>query len=315
MTPNTPIWVAGHRGLVGSAMVRALHARGYRNLLLKTHAELDLTREADVTAFVAQERPALVVLAAAKVGGIQANNTLRYDFIRQNLMIATNVIEACRTHDVTRLINLGSSCIYPREAPQPMTEESLLTSALEPTNEPYAIAKIAAVVMIESCNRQYGTDYLSLMPTNLYGPGDNYDLNGGHVLPSLMRKFHEAKIAGHAPVTIWGSGTPQREFLHSDDLAEAILFAAEHVRAADVPRALLNVGSGQEVTIRQLAEAIQKAVGHQGTLLWDASKPDGTPRKLQDTRRLDALGWKSRITLVEGLRRTYQDFLSEHCAR
>ena len=314
MTPHTPIWIAGHRGLVGSAVVRALQARGHQNLLLKTHAELDLTREADVMAFVAKERPALVVLAAAKVGGIQANNTLRYDFIYQNLAIATNVIDACRQHGVARLINLGSSCIYPRDAPQPMTEDALLTSQLEPTNEPYAVAKIAAVVMVESCNRQYGTDYLSLMPTNLYGPGDNYNLDGGHVLPSLMRKFHEAKVAGHTPVSIWGSGSPHREFMHSDDIAGAILFAVEHVHAVDVPRALLNVGSGEEVTIRQLAEAIQQTVGHQGPLVWDASKPDGTPRKLQDTRRLDALGWKSQVTLSEGLRRTYQDFLREHHA-
>jgi len=312
MTPDSPIWIAGHRGLVGSAVVRALQARGHRNVLLRTHADLDLTRQADVEAFVAHERPALVVLAAAKVGGIQANNTLRYDFIQQNLAIAANVIEACRRHGVGRLINLGSSCIYPRDAAQPMAEEALLTGPLEATNEPYAVAKIAAVVMVESCNRQYGTDYLSLMPTNLYGPGDNYDLNGSHVLPALIRKFHEATTAGHAPVTVWGSGTPRREFLHADDLAEAILFAAEHVRAADVPRGLLNVGSGQEVTIRELAEAVQRTVGHTGPLVWDAAKPDGTPRKLQDTRRLDALGWKARITLADGLHRTYQDFLREH---
>jgi GDP-L-fucose synthase len=314
MNPDSPIWVAGHRGLVGSAVVRALQARGHRNVLLRTHAALDLTRQVDVEAFVARERPALVVLAAAKVGGIQANNTLRYDFIQQNLAIAANVIEACRRHGVGRLINLGSSCIYPRDATQPMAEEALLTGPLEATNEPYAVAKIAAVVMVESCNSQYGTDYLSLMPTNLYGPGDNYDLNGSHVLPALVRKFHEAKVTGHAPVTVWGSGSPRREFLHSDDLAEAILFAAEHVRATEVPRGLLNVGSGQEVTIRELAEAVQRTVGHTGPLVWDATKPDGTPRKLQDTHRLDALGWKARITLADGLRRTYQDFQREHAA-
>jgi GDP-L-fucose synthase len=304
----TPIFIAGHRGLVGSALVRACAARSLPTLT-RTRQELDLRNASAVTDFIGTARPHTVIIAAAKVGGILANNTLRYDFIAENLAIELNLIEACRVHRVPRVLFLGSSCIYPKLAPQPMREDCLLTSALEPTNEPYAIAKIAGVKLIESCNHQYGTDWLSAMPTNLYGPGDNFDLHGSHVLPAMLRKFHEAKLAGDAPVTLWGSGTPRREFLHVDDLADACLHLLTTVHAGQVPGDLVNVGCGTDVTIRELAAMAQRTVGHRGAIVWDASKPDGTPRKLMDVSRLAGLGWTARIGLEQGMAGAYRWFV------
>jgi len=309
MTPR--IFVAGHRGLAGSAIVRALRQRGEADLLLRTRQELDLLDQAAVMAFFASERPTQVYLAAAKVGGIHANNVQRGAFLYENLIIAANIIEAARRYGTAKLLFLGSSCIYPRMCPQPMREEHLLTGALEPTNEPYAIAKIAGVKLIESYNRQYGTAWLSAMPTNLYGPNDNYDLETSHVLPALIRKFHEAKLAGNAPVALWGSGTPLREFLFVDDLAEACCFLMEQARAGDVPMDLYNVGSGHEVSIADLARLIQGIVGHRGDIRWDPSKPDGTPRKLLDTSRLAERGWTARTPLAEGIRRAYEAFVAQ----
>ncbi len=290
------IYVAGHRGLVGSAIVRALKARG-QDAVTRTHAELDLCDQAAVNRFFATEKPTHIYLAAAKVGGIHANNTYRADFIYQNLMMAANIIHAAHANGARKLLFLGSSCIYPRLCPQPMKEEHLLSGPLEQTNEPYAIAKIAGLKLCESYHRQYGCDFVTAMPTNLYGPGDNYDLQNSHVLPALLRKFHEAKERGNVAVPVWGTGAALREFLHVDDLAEASLFIMDRI-------------SAQEVSIRALAELVQKTVGHTGDLAWDASKPDGTPRKLLDTARLTGLGWKSRITLADGLRSTYAHFLA-----
>jgi GDP-L-fucose synthase len=305
-----PVFIAGHRGLVGSALVRACTARGLP-LLTRTRQELDLRDGAAVDRFIAETNPQTVIVAAAKVGGILANDTYRYDFIAQNLAIELNLIEACRIHRVPRVLFLGSSCIYPKHAPQPMREEHLLTGLLEPTNEPYAIAKIAGVKLIESCNRQYGTDWLSAMPTNLYGPGDNFDLTSSHVLPAMMRKFHEAKLAGHAPVTLWGTGTPRREFLHVDDLAAGCLHLLEHVHAGQVPGDLVNIGCGEDVTIRELAALIQQTVGHTGEVIWDSNKPDGTPRKLMAVNRIFSCGWRSCIELRAGVSATYQWYLRE----
>jgi len=309
MNPFDRIYIAGHNGLVGTGLVRALRARGFTNLVLASRTELDLTRQAEVESFFAQENPSFVVFAAAKVGGIVANNTWRYDFIHQNLLMAVNVIEAARKSGVKKLLFLGSSCIYPKLAPQPMPEDCLLTGALEQTNEPYAIAKIAGVKLVENCNRQYGTDFVSCMPTNLYGPGDNFDLTSSHVLPAMMHKFHNAMLAGNAPVTLWGSGTPKREFLHVDDLAEACLFVLQRVKAGMVPGDLINIGCGEDLSIAELAVLVQRTVGHQGEILWDRSKPDGTPRKLQDVSRLKALGWSAKIPLTVGLASTYRWFL------
>ncbi len=311
MTPTDKIYIAGHGGLVGSGLVRALQTRGFSNLVLRTRAELDLCRQAAVEAFFQAEKPAYVLFAAAKVGGILANDTYRYDFIHQNLMMAANVIEAARIHGVRKLLFLGSSCIYPKLAPQPMREEHLLGGTLEPTNEPYAIAKIAGLKLVENCNRQYGTDFISGMPTNLYGPGDNFDLTSSHVLPAMMRKFHEAKLAGHTPVTLWGSGTPKREFLHVDDLSDACLFVLEHVKAGAVPGDLINIGCGTDLAIAELASLVQRTVGHTGRIEWDRSKPDGTPRKLQDVSRLKGLGWSAKIPLADGLAATYRWFLQQ----
>jgi GDP-L-fucose synthase len=308
---HAPIFIAGHRGLVGSALVRALQARGHTRILTRTRAELDLTRQDQVEAFFAREKPTYVHLAAAKVGGINANNVYRAQFLAENLAIALNVIEAARVHGVAKLLFLGSSCIYPRLCPQPMREEHLLSGPLEPTNEPYAIAKIAGVKLIEAYNQQYGTQWLSAMPTNLYGPGDNYDLANSHVLPAMLRKFHEAKLAGQVPVHLWGTGTAQREFLHVDDLGDACCFLMEQVAAGSVPMDLYNVGSGQEVSIKELALLVQQIVGHTGEIRWDASKPDGTPRKLLDVSRLSGRGWQSKVTLREGLARTYADYRIE----
>ncbi|HET7731196.1 MAG TPA: GDP-L-fucose synthase [Usitatibacter sp.] len=310
-------YVAGHRGMVGSAIVRALRARGEADVLTRTHAELDLASQAQVRAFFEAERPARVVLAAAKVGGIHANNTYPAEFIYENLMIEANVIHEAWRSGVRELLFLGSSCIYPRMAPQPMREDALLTGILEPTNEPYAIAKIAGIKLCESYNRQYGVDYRSVMPTNLYGPGDNYHPENSHVIPALIRRFHEAKESGAPEVVIWGTGTPMREFLYVDDMAAASL----HVMGLDAKtyaantRPMLshiNVGTGVDVTIRELAETIGRVVGYRGRIAFDPTKPDGTPRKLMDVGRLNALGWKARVGLEEGLSLAYRDFLAGH---
>jgi GDP-L-fucose synthase len=307
MSPGDTIFVAGHRGLVGSALVRRLGSGGYGNLLLPSRAELDLQDQAAVDRFFDTERPDIVFLAAARVGGILANATYPADFITSNLGIGLNVVTAAHRTGVRRLLNLGSSCVYPREAPQPMREDHLLTGPLEPTNEPYAVAKIAVLKLCESFNRQWGTDFISVMPTNLYGPGDNFDLETSHVLPALMRKFHEAKTAGAGEVVVWGSGRPRREFLHVDDLADACVFVMEQAE----PPELVNVGLGRDLSIAELAETIRDVVGFQGRITFDASKPDGTPRKLLDVSRLEAAGWRARIPLRAGIEDTYRWFL-EH---
>lgn len=299
------IFVAGHRGLVGSAIVRKLREKGYDNLLLKTRSELDLTDQAAVRAFFKSERPDHVVLAAAKVGGILANSTYPADFIYQNLAIEVNIIHEAWLAGVKKLLFLGSSCIYPKLAPQPLKEEYLLTSSLEPTNEAYAVAKIAGLKMCEFYNRQYGARFISVMPTNLYGPGDNFDLNTSHVLPAMIRKFHEAKTRGDGSVTLWGTGTPRREFLHVDDLADACVFLLERYEDP----AFLNIGVGEDVTIRELAELVRRIVGFGGDILWDSTKPDGTPRKLLDVSKLKALGWEPAISLEEGIEDTRRWYL------
>lgn len=350
------VYIAGHRGMVGSAIVRQLQQRGHTNIITRTHAELDLTDQSAVNAFFEQVAPDQVYLAAAKVGGIFANNTYPAQFIYENLMIQANIIHAAHTHGVQKLLFLGSSCIYPKQVPQPMREEALLTGTLEPTNEPYAIAKIAGIKLCESYNRQYGRDYRSVMPTNLYGPGDNYHLVNSHVLPAMIRKFHLAKLAGHGdikgivadqqrygeipadikimigleselPVTIgsritpktgitlWGTGTPCREFLHVDDMAAASVFVMELDKAAydantQPMLSHINVGFGSDVTIREAAEAVAEIVGYRGNIEFDASKPDGTPKKLMDSQRLENLGWKASIALADGLRQAYADYLN-----
>lgn len=307
MDRSARVFVAGHRGLVGSAITRRLRAAGYDNLILRTRRELDLTDQAAVRRFFSDEEPEHVVLAAAKVGGILANNSYPGDFIGENLMIQTNVTEAALRAGVRSFLFLGSSCVYPKHAPQPMREEHLLTSALEPTNEWYAVAKIAGIKLCQAYRRQHGFPATCLMPSNLYGPNDNFDLATSHVLPALLRKFHEAKVARADRVVVWGSGTPRREFLHVDDLADAVAFLLERGEAHD----LLNVGVGADQTIRELAETIRDVVGFRGALEFDASKPDGTPRKLLDVSRLAAMGWKPKITLREGLERTYRWYLEE----
>jgi GDP-L-fucose synthase len=315
MKKDARIYVAGHRGLAGSAIERRLRAKGYGNLLLRTHAELELTDSAAVAEFFAAERPEHVVLAAAKVGGILANDTQPAEFIYQNLAIQTNVLHAAWRNGVQRLIFLGSSCIYPRECPQPMKEEYLLTGPLEPTNRAYALAKIAGVEMCWSYNRQYGTRFLAVMPTNMYGPGDNYDLRSSHVLPALIRKAHEAKLRGDARMEIWGSGRPMREFLYSDDMADACSFLltmeeerfARLTAPAELP--LVNIGAGREISIGELARLVTEVVGFKGQLVFDPSKPDGMPRKLLDSGRLEALGWRAQTGLREGLQRVYKLYL------
>ena len=311
------IFVAGHRGLVGSAIVRALQARGCEHIITRTHAELDLTDQASVRRFFAEQRIDHVYLAAARVGGIHANNTYPADFIRDNLLIQTNVIDAAWQHGVERLLFLGSSCIYPRLAPQPMREDSLLTGPLEPTNEAYAIAKIAGIKMCESYRRQHGADFRSVMPTNLYGPGDNYHPENSHVLPALIRRFHEARKRGAKSVAIWGTGTPRREFLYVDDMASACLHVMHLPRAVydahtSPQLSHINVGTGQDVTIREVAEVIRKVTGYEGDIAFDTSRPDGTPRKLLDVSKLAALGWRAQVSLEEGLARTYASFRAEH---
>jgi GDP-L-fucose synthase len=308
MSPDKKIFVAGHSGMVGSAIVRRLQAKGYADIVVRTHQELDLLDQTEVHAFMQKERPDYLFLAAAKVGGIQANNTYRADFIYQNLTIEANTIHAAYQAGVQRLLFLGSSCIYPRDCPQPIKEEYLLTGPLEATNEPYAIAKIAGVKLCESYNRQYGRQYVSAMPTNLYGPNDNYDLANSHVLPALLRKAHEAKQRGDSKLEVWGSGKPMREFMHVDDMADACVFLMER---QDVTDGLYNVGTGSDVTIGELAEIVMDVVGFNGELVFDASKPDGTPRKLLDVSRLNAIGWRATIGMRQGIEQTYRDF----CAR
>ncbi|MEW6331749.1 MAG: GDP-L-fucose synthase [Pseudomonadota bacterium] len=307
MKSDAKIYVAGHRGLVGSAIVRRLQAGGYVNILSRTHAELDLIDQHVVEGFFEKEKPEYVFLAAAKVGGINANNTYRADFIYQNLMMESNIIHAAYRHGVKKLMFLGSSCIYPKHAPQPMKEEHLLTGLLEPTNEPYAIAKIAGIKMCDAYNRQYGTNFMSVMPTNLYGLGDNYDLQNSHVLPALIRKMHEAKIRNAREVVVWGTGTPRREFLYSEDLADACVFLMEKYDAADIGE-FINIGTGSEITIHDLAELVADITGFRGKLVFDASKPDGTPRKLLDVSRLHALGWEQKTGFRDGIANAYADF-------
>ncbi|MBE2888567.1 GDP-L-fucose synthase [Geobacter anodireducens] len=307
MDRSARIYVAGHRGLVGSAIVRKLTAEGYGNLLLRTSGELDLRDQAAVAAFFAAERPDYVFLAAAKVGGIVANNTYPAEFIYDNLMIEANVIHSAYRTGVSKLLFLGSTCIYPKMASQPIREEYLLTGPLEPTNEAYAIAKIAGISLCRSYNRQYGTRFIAAMPTNLYGPNDNFDLEKSHVLPALIRKFHEAKVAGAPSVTIWGTGTPLREFIHVNDVADAALYLMRHHEGNDI----VNIGSGEEISIRDLALLVKKIVGFEGELVFDASKPDGTPRKLSDVSRLHSLGWRHRIGLEEGVGGTYEWFVGQ----
>lgn len=306
MEKTAKIYIAGHKGLVGSAIVRALTAAGYTNLLTRTRAELDLLDAKAVSAFFANEKPNYVFLAAAKVGGIMANQTKPADFIRENLILQNNIIGAAHENKVTKLLFLGSSCIYPKLAPQPIKEEYLLTGLLEPTNEPYAIAKIAGIIMCQSYRRQYGSNFISVMPTNLYGPNDNFDLETSHVLPALIRRFHEAKENSLPSVTLWGSGSPMREFLHVDDLAAACLHLMSTYNEADI----VNIGTGEDCTIKELAETIKNVVGFQGEIRWDTTKPDGTPRKLLDVSKLNSLGFKHSINLEAGIKQTYEWYLS-----
>ncbi|MFD2938065.1 GDP-L-fucose synthase [Spirosoma flavum] len=306
MEKHARIYVAGHRGMVGSALVRKLQAEGFNNIITRTSSQLDLRNQAAVADFFQQEKPEYVFLAAAKVGGILANNTYRADFLYDNLMIESNIIHSAYKTAVEKLLFLGSSCIYPKLAPQPLKEEYLLSGYLEETNEPYAIAKITGIKLCESYRSQYGCNFISAMPTNLYGPNDNYDLQGSHVLPALIRKFHEAKINGQPTVEVWGTGSPMREFLHADDLADACFFLMETYN----DDLFVNIGTGEDVTIREVAELIKETIGFDGELRWNTDKPDGTPRKLMDVSRLHNLGWKHTTDLKEGLERTYQDFLA-----
>ena len=314
MNKDSKIYIAGHRGLVGSAIMRQLEARGYKNVITRTHKALDLTNQAAVKDFFANEKPKYVILAAAKVGGVHANNTYPADFIYINMMIAANVIDAAYKNNITRLLFLGSSCIYPKAIAQPMCEDSLLTDVLEPTNEPYAVVKIAGIKLCESYNRQHGTDFRSVMPTNLYGINDNFHPENSHVIPGLMRRFHEAKLNNDAEVTVWGSGRPMREFLCVDDMAQASLFVLEldeETYQANTKPMLshINVGTGKDVTIREMAEIMKRVVGFKGDLKFDSSKPDGAKRKLLDVSRLTSMGWTYNIELEEGLKETYDWFL------
>nr|WP_317125685.1 GDP-L-fucose synthase [Sinomicrobium pectinilyticum] len=306
MEKDSKIYIAGHRGMVGSAIWRALEKKGYGNLIGKTSGELDLRNQNAVSEFFSKETPEIVIDAAARVGGILANNTYPYPFLMENLQIQNNLIDAAHKYEAEKFIFLGSSCIYPKLSPQPIKEDYLLTSSLEPTNEWYAIAKIAGVKACEAIRKQYDKDFVSLMPTNLYGPYDNFDLKTSHVLPAMLRKFHEAKENEHADVVLWGSGTPLREFLHVDDMADAVAFTLEE----KLPGHLYNVGTGSDLSIKDLAELIQKIVGHKGKIVWDSSKPDGTPRKLMDVSKMESLGWKAGIGLEEGIRDTYRWFVN-----
>jgi GDP-L-fucose synthase len=318
---GSKVYVAGHRGLAGSAIMRRLEREGCTRIVTRTHAELDLTNQAAVVRFFTEERPEYVFLAAAKVGGILANNTRPAEFIHDNLAIQTNVIQAAHHFGVKRLLFLGSSCIYPRDCPQPIREEYMLSGPLEPTNRSYAVAKIAGIEMCWAFNRQYGTQYIAVMPTNLYGPNDNYDLAGSHVLPALLRKMHEAKVKNAAEVSVWGTGTVRREFLHSDDMADACVFLMNLPDAVYGPivqseslAPLLNSGCGEDLTVRELAELIRDVVGLKGRLIFDTSKPDGTPRKLLDVSRMKQLGWQASISLREGLTAVYQEYSAIHAA-
>ena len=304
-TKKSKIYIAGHRGMVGSACWRAMDSAGYSNLLGKTSKELDLRDQREVNDFIQKERPEVIIDAAARVGGILANDTYPYEFLMDNMLIQNNLIRAAHENNVSKFIFLGSSCIYPKFAPQPLKEEYLLTDSLEPTNEWYAIAKISGVKLIEALRKEYNRDYVSLMPTNLYGPNDNYDLKTSHVLPAMIRKFHEAKEAGNTPVKLWGSGTPMREFLYVDDLGKAVLHALEN----SLDEHLYNIGTGVDLTIKSLAELIQEAVGHKGDIIWDSSKPDGTPRKLMDNSKMESQGWKAQVNLEQGVSLAYQWFL------
>ena len=308
------IFIAGHKGLVGSALVRQLQKKGYKNLILKTREELDLMDTEKVFRFFEEEKPDWIFLAAAKVGGIYANNTYPVDFLLDNLKIQNNIIEAAYKNNAKKLLFLGSSCIYPKLAPQPLKEEYLLTSALESTNEPYALAKITGIKLCGAFNRQYGTNYISVMPCNLYGINDNYHEENAHVIPMLLRRFHEAKEKNLEKVTVWGTGTPMREFMCSDDLAEACVYLMENKNADEIGE-FINIGTGTDVTIRELAELIKETVGYEGKLEFDTTKPDGTPKKLLDVSRLNALGWKAKISLKEGLKLSYEDFLNNLCVR
>ncbi|TRX40110.1 GDP-L-fucose synthase family protein [Flavobacterium restrictum] len=305
MNTNTKIYIAGHKGMVGSAIWRTLVSKGYTNLIGSSSADLDLRNQQLVAAFIAKEKPDVIIDAAARVGGILANNNFPYQFIMENMQIQNNLIDSALQSGVEKFIFLGSSCIYPKLAPQPLKEDYLLTDTLEPTNEWYAIAKITGVKTCQAIRQQFGKDYVSLMPTNLYGTHDNFDLNTSHVLPAMMRKFYEAKMNNHADVTLWGSGTPMREFLFVDDMAQSVVFALEN----KLPEYLYNVGTGEDLTIKELAETIQKIIGHEGKIIWDASKPDGTPRKLMDISKMHALGWKHQVALEEGIQKTYNWFL------
>lgn len=304
MEKTDKIYVAGHRGLVGSAIVRNLKAKGYENVIGRTHKELDLKDQAAVRAFFEQEKPDVVVLAAAKVGGINTNNTTPADFAYENMQIQCNVIECCHRYHVKKLLFLGSTCIYPRMAPQPIPEDALLTGPLEVTNEAYAIAKIAGLEMCKFFKRQYGDDFISCMPTNLYGPYDNYDLQGSHVMPAMIRKFHEAKVQGAPTVELWGTGTPLREFLYVDDMADACVFLLENYEGEQH----VNIGTGKEVTIKQLAETVKRVVGYEGEIVWNKDMPDGTPRKLTDVTKLHSLGWNHKVELEEGVKLAYDWF-------
>ncbi|HBB41357.1 MAG TPA: GDP-fucose synthetase [Proteobacteria bacterium] len=307
MNKNIKIYIAGHRGLAGSAIVRELQRLGYTNLVTRTHAELNLEDAAATLAFFEQEKPELVFLAATRVGGIHANNTYPVDFLMSNLLIEANICRAAHATDVARLIFLGSSCIYPRDCPQPIREEYLLTGPLETTNSAYAVAKIAGIEMARAYRRQYGDRFIAVMPTNLYGPGDNYDLQTSHVLPALIRKLVEAKQAGAPTMTVWGTGRPRREFLHADDLADACLFLLEHYDGDQI----LNIGTGRDCTIAELAAMVAAAVGYTGELVFDPTQPDGTPQKLLDVRRLTALGWQAKISLCDGINRTVAEYLEQ----
>lgn len=311
MEKESKVYVAGHRGMVGSAIVRKLTSLGYTNLITRTSAELDLRNQQQVFDFFAIEKPEYVFLAAAKVGGIVANNTYRADFLYENLAIQNNIIHSSYLNQVKKLMFLGSSCIYPKLADQPLKESYLLSGYLEPTNEPYAIAKIAGIKMCEAYRAQYGCNFISVMPTNLYGTNDNYDLVNSHVLPAMIRKFHEAKEKGASHMTLWGTGSPMREFLHADDLAEACLFLMENYNDST----LVNIGTGEDVTIKNLAAIVKQIVGFQGEIVWDSTKPDGTPRKLMDVSKLHGLGWHHKITLEDGIKLAYQDFLKLTDAR
>ena len=302
MEKDSKIYIAGHRGLVGSALVRRLTEPGYMNLIVRTHAELDLTRQTEVEDFFKREHPEYVFLAAAKVGGILANNTYPAEFIYSNIVVQSNVIHSSYLFGVKKVLFLGSSCIYPRDCPQPMKEDYLLSGYLEPTNEPYAIAKIAGIKMCQSYNRQYGTNFISVMPTNLYGPNDNFDLQNAHVLPALIRKFHEAKVADQKEVVVWGTGSPRREFLYIEDLADACVFFMNNYNSSEI----INIGVGKDISIRELALMVKEIVDYNGELVFDTSKPDGTPRKLLDVSKLSSLGWKAKTSLEEGIKKTYE---------